>query len=103
LTCGFSYLDDGRGVLGPHPVRLRRQTGALAVGEVGGQLVVEEPRQPHDAPLVCLRRAPRERPVDFAERLGDLDLAAQQIEPLDLEAGDLPVVAGEGYPARPLV
>jgi hypothetical protein len=37
-----------------------------------------------------LRRAPDELPVDLAEGLGDLDLAAQQVEPLDLEAGDLP-------------
>jgi hypothetical protein len=61
-----------------------------ATGEIGAQLVAEEPRQPHDAPLVVLRRAPGELPVDIAEGLGDLDLAAQQVQPLDLEAGDLP-------------
>ena len=37
-----------------------------------------------------LRRAPGELAVDLAEGLGDLELAAQRVEPLDLEAGDLP-------------
>jgi hypothetical protein len=48
LTCGFPYLDHGRGMLGPYPVRLRRQTGALM-----------DPRRPprplSGTPLVCWR------------------------------------------------
>jgi hypothetical protein len=32
LTCGFSYRDHGGGVLGPHPVRFRRWTGAFVEG-----------------------------------------------------------------------
>jgi len=58
-------------------------------GEVIGQQLDQEPRQPYRAALVGLGRPPHERTVYLGRRLDHLAAAAEQVEALGLERDHL--------------
>ncbi|HEY5013149.1 MAG TPA: hypothetical protein VIK61_10655, partial [Acidimicrobiia bacterium] len=70
-----------------------------SAGEMLAEAIAEEPRHPHRASFVGLRRAEHERAVNLRIRFRDLDRAAQKIDATDPQCRDLarsePGVGGE--------
>ena len=58
-------------------------------GEVLGQQLDQEPRQPDDAALVGLGRAPYQRAAHLGRRLDHLAAAPEQVEALDAQGDHL--------------
>ena len=68
------------------------------VGQVGGELVAQEPRQMRRAGGVGLGRPPHQPPIHLGRRLADLAASAKQVEVADTERHQL---AGGGQVVLP--
>jgi hypothetical protein len=58
-------------------------------GEVLGEQLNQEPRQPHDAAFVGLGRPPYQRAAHLGRRLDHLTAAPEQVETFDAQRGYL--------------